>query len=346
MFISQLGEIELIKLIRETCSGVGSESELVGIGDDCAIFPLDETFDGLITTDLLIENVHFTSETVTMWELGAKSVEANVSDIAAMGGDPLYATVSFAINAESQVIAIQSLYKGITDRAGTYNISIIGGDTSRSTGDMFISIALVGKVKKDQALLRSGALHDDLICVTGPLGASFTGLQWLVSGLKESFQSEHADEMFKEALKYCTDKHKQPRSRIRFGQILSSSGFCTSCIDLSDGLANDLMHIVRESKVGATIELNSIPVSPETERLARIMSIDPLHAATAGGEDYELLFTIKRDKEDELRSMAKEINGQFYVIGSISDAVKEIDYLYNGEPYEFNISGYQHFTEV
>ncbi|MFC1852834.1 thiamine-phosphate kinase [candidate division CSSED10-310 bacterium] len=342
MKISQLGELEFITRIRHQCSV--SAASVLGIGDDCAIFPCQtEHEDGLITTDLLIESVHFSTGT-GMWELGHKALEVNISDIAAMGGTPLYATISVAVHADIPVIDMQAFYRGLIDTAHRHEITIVGGDTSQSPGPLFISITILGRVEKGRALLRSGAQAGDLIGLTGTLGDSFVGHKWLLSGLKDQDLTSDSSPEFLEAIKFCTERHCYPRARVKAGRALQSSGKCHACIDLSDGLATDLRHIVCESNVGAEIDLDLIPIDIRTERLARVLALDPMLAATTGGEDYELLFMIPPEAKKEMMKLLSGLGETITFIGRITSDKENIAFHKSGQPFDFNLSGYEHFS--
>lgn len=344
MILSQLGEFDLINRIKTHCDAFTNNDLILGIGDDCALFPMNERYDGLITTDLLLETIHFSEETSAMWDLGVKSMEVNVSDIAAMGGIPLYCTVSMALHSDSTLIDVESFYRGLTDTATEYNIAIIGGDTSHSPQNMFVSITLIGKVEKGKALLRSNAKNDDLICVTGSLGASFVGLKWLLSGLKKNDVIENAGEGFADSIDYCIQRHQLPKARISTGRLLLEHNVASACIDLSDGLASDLTHVIRESNLGAHVNLNKIPMDKRAISLAKILNIDPIRAKTTGGEDYELLFTVPPQKKKMINLITNETGISITIIGQMTDDSDQIRYDLNGKPYDYNLCGYDHFS--
>ncbi|MBN2382090.1 thiamine-phosphate kinase [bacterium] len=346
MFLANIGEIEFIRKIREQWADAELPAGLIGIGDDCAVFPLNNQFDGLVTTDLLIEKIHFTSETVSMWELGAKAIEVNVSDIAAMGGQPLYATISLAVHADTEILDLETLYRGLFETARAHSIVLVGGDTSNSPGLMYLNLTLIGRVEKGKALLRSNAQAGDLVCVSGSLGDSHLGLNWLLSGLKKSDVCSNGQDSLADMIDYCCKRHALPQSRVALGHLLCTTGLARACIDLSDGLATDLEHICCESKVSARIELERLPMHPKAREMARILSIDPIKAMTTGGEDYELLFTIPAERQAELSAVADKIGTNLTVIGSITDKPGPIEYTLDGRVFDYNLTGYDHFRTV
>lgn len=346
MFLSQLGELEFINKIRVMCSETLS-GPTVGIGDDCAVFPLDgeeATHLGLLTTDLLIEGVHFSSETSSMWELGMKAIDVNVSDIAAMGGIPVNCTVAMAVDSERELIDVMGLYRGLVDAARAHQLTIIGGDTSRSPGPLFLSITVFGKVGRDELLRRNAARIGDLIVVSGDLGGSHTGLTWLQADLPMPMDDTISEEIVA-AVKSVTLRHALPQARVRLGRCLAGSGICHACIDISDGLATDLGHICRESSVGASVDLETIPIASATKKIASLLAIDPLYAAVSGGEDYELLFTVAADAAGKLDEISRTADIPLTVIGRIQEGEATIAWRENGCPCDVSFSGYEHFRQ-
>lgn len=342
MNLSQLGELRLIEQIRQK-SGPG-HNQWMGIGDDCAVIPGTDNFDYVITTDLLIEDVHFTFDTTSHRDLGIKSLEVNVSDIAAMGATPLFALLSVAVQGDTPVPLITSFLNSFIERAQAYGISVIGGDTSRSLDRLFINVTVIGQIPKRQSLLRSGAEVGDLIVLSGDIGASATGLKWLLSGMIHQTYGADEDTSFSDAVAFCIERHRFPHARIALGQALVKSNLCTACIDMSDGLATDLKHILDESKKGAVISLDRLPVDERAKRVATTLSENPLHLAVTGGEDYELLFTFKNEGEATLRLLSESLDLPLTIIGRITDTPGELEFELEGSPYEFNLSGYDHFS--
>jgi thiamine-monophosphate kinase len=269
-----LGELELIRGIRQrTRTGQGV---LVGIGDDCAV--LEPPNRGLLaTTDLLIEDIHFRRRYATAGDIGWKALAVNLSDIAAMGGRPLWALVSLGLPDGVTGKDIEAFYAAMTTLGDIHATAVVGGDTCRSAAGWVVSVTALGEAPV-RPKRRSGARPGDLIAVTGPLGRSAAGLALLERGAREP-----ADLLV---------AHLRPTPRVREGQALGQIEGVTAMIDVSDGLATDLQHIADESGVGARVWLDRVPVDSVTRAAAAVLNTDMVRWVTSGGEDYELLVTI------------------------------------------------------
>lgn len=276
-------------LIRLLASRFPSSGPALGIGDDCAVIPGDE--DLLVTTDLLAEGVHFLAGRITPYDLGWKSAAVNISDIAAMGGIPRHAFLSIALpKGQTDSTSVISdltgnpaaFADGFAACCHKFGVTLLGGDTSASKDGIFINVTLIGTCPHGSAVLRSGARPGDLICVTGTLGDSAAGLKLLT---RMADQVGHDEALLLQ--RHC---HSEPR--VAEGQALRQCPGVHSMMDVSDGVAADLPHILEASGVGATVDVGKLPLSPELRRLCASRGWDPVNLALCGGEDYELLFTV------------------------------------------------------
>lgn len=263
--------------------GPAPSGVILGIGDDCAALAGNGPDYLLWTVDTLVEGVHFDLAYTSLAQLGWKSLTVNLSDIAAMGGDPGSALLSLGWPPDRDRREALAFAAGLAQAAREYGVAVIGGDTVASPGGLIVTVTLTGRVPADQMLRRSGAGIGDLIFVTGPLGEAAAGLKILRRGL--DLPSE-----LKEAL---TEAQLRPRPLLRAGRLLAQEGLATALIDTSDGIATDLYHICRASGVGARIPAAAVPVSPRVTAAAPHLGCDPLDLALTGGEDYLLLFTAK-----------------------------------------------------
>ncbi|MFH1240067.1 MAG: thiamine-phosphate kinase [Candidatus Diapherotrites archaeon] len=286
------GEFELIK--RLAGKELTDSSVIKGIGDDCAVLEFSEYYHLLVTTDMLVENDHFALKWQTPYQIGMKLMECNVSDIAAMGGIPNYAFVSLSLKKETSVEFLDELYKGLYESAEKHNVKIIGGDTTHGTEYVF-NLCLLGSVKKELLRLRSSAKIKDLICVTGNLGGSKAGLELLRQN-KTGF----------------LDDYLEPKCRTS-EEARTIAKYCNAMIDVSDGLGSEVNHICAESKCGAEIYYEKVPVSETTTESARTLNADAVEFALYGGEDFELVFTIPEEKVNLLRREFSD----FTIVGKI-----------------------------
>jgi thiamine-monophosphate kinase len=253
-----------------------------GIGDDCAIIDYTKKTYLILTVDALAENTHFNRRYFRAWEIGARAMAVNISDICAMGGVPRYALVSIGFSKREKQTFIDTVYRGLIDYAENYGIDIIGGDTV-GAHDLFLSVTLAGEVEKERVMRRDGARPGDAIFTTGFLGDSYAGLRVLSKrGRRDIKPYEYMP----------VKKHILPLPRYMEGRILSESGLVSACIDISDGLVLDALNIAEESGLGAEIWADRLPVSYSAAKIAGRFGDDPRDYALYGGEDYELLFTV------------------------------------------------------
>ncbi|HAM39595.1 MAG: thiamine-phosphate kinase [Elusimicrobia bacterium RIFOXYC2_FULL_34_12] len=325
MKILHLGEFGLIERIRKKIKSTSSDSEIiVGIGDDCAIVKSDRVNNYLFTTDTLIENIHFSRKYFSFFDIGYKSIAANLSDIAAVGGLPLYCLVTVGFPSDIKVKDIDTLYHGISALATEFNVKIIGGDTVRSPENILISITVIGKTVYGNGILRSGAKVGDIVFTTGTFGESAAGLFLYQKKIKGW-----------EVLK---KKHLKPYPRIKEGLIIAKTKAATSMIDSSDGFDKSIRFICDESDVGCEIFVDKIPSSKVLKKLCTVYNL-PLNAFTLfGGEEYELIFTVPASKR-------KIFEKKYSQIGRIIQK-KEIIYLDNkNKKLVFSNGGYDHFKK-
>ncbi len=302
MEISQLGEFGLIDRLTEGLETVNS-STVKGIGDDCARLSFPEGTDVLVTTDLLLENVHFDLTYVPLRHLGYKSAIVNFSDIYAGNGRPTQITVSLGISSRFTVEHIEELYDGIRLACKQYGVDIIGGDTSASHQGLVISITCLGELAKGKAVGRGGAHDTDLICVSGDLGAAYMGLQLLerekvASAGQKDFVPDFAGK------EYLIERQLKPEARRDIIEGLAKAGIVpTAMMDVSDGLSSELLHICKQSHCGCRVYEDRIPIDYQTAVMAEELNMNLVTAALNGGEDYELLFTVPLADHDKVKSI-------------------------------------------
>jgi thiamine-monophosphate kinase len=306
--LSQIGEFGFIERIA-SMGGALRPSVVKGIGDDCAVMDVGGPDYLLVTTDLLVERVHFLMDRCTPEDLGLKSIAVNVSDIAACGGTPQAAFVSVAIPEHASLEWLDRFYSGLHETAALYETDILGGDTTRSMTDLVINVAVTGIAAKDHVLFRKGAQPGDLIVLTGPVGESAAGLDLLLSRPEEAH----------EKLAPLIAAHLRPRAHVREGRILADSGACRAAIDLSDGLSSDLGHICAQSGVGALLRETNLPLSQHLIEAGALMGKDPLDWALHGGEDYALVAAVEPERLADLEARFRREALSFSVIGRFED---------------------------
>lgn len=298
--LNELGEFGLIKHLTSQIE-LKNESSEKGIGDDAAV--LD--FKGkktLISTDLLLENVHFDLRYVPLKHLGYKAVQVNLSDIYAMNGIASQVTISIGLSSKFPLEAIEELYQGALFACEKYSVDLIGGDTSTSAQGLVISVTSIGYADEDQIALRSGAKEGDLICVSGDLGGAYVGLQ-LLEREKQIFLENPNIQPDLEGKDYIVERQLKPEARRDVVELFRHLNVKPNAmIDVSDGLASDLFHICNASKLGCKLYEEKIPIDPMTYETAREFGLDPTVCALSGGEDYELLFTVPQSEYDKVKN--------------------------------------------
>jgi thiamine-monophosphate kinase len=314
MRISELGEFDLIA--RLTHKLPVHEGVLQSVGDDCAILDLPGEMLLLATNDSQVEGVHFTLQTSEPEHIGRKSLAVNLSDIAAMGGEPRYALVSLVLPPHLPVAVLDGIYAGLRLEAEQYNVSIVGGNIAGAgKADLvIIDITLLGLIERERVLLRSGAQVGDLLCVTGTLGDAAAGLCTLL----------HPEYLYpSDALEVVQSRQRTPQARIQVGRVLSQFAphTVTAMLDISDGLSGDLAHLCERSRVGACVEMVNLPLSHSVQSIAATAQANPIDWALHGGEDYELLFTITPHMAQRVIEAVETATAiPVTVIGKIRDA--------------------------
>ena len=301
MEISQLGEFGLIGRLTQGLPTV-NPSTIRGVGDDCAVIRNHDT-DMLVTTDLLLEGVHFDLTYVPLKHLGYKSAIVNFSDVYAMNGTPKQITVSLGISKRFTVEHIEELYSGIRLACEIYGVDLVGGDTTSSRQGLVISITCIGEADPDKIVTRSGAKDTDLICVSGDLGAAYMGLQLLEREKVASVGQKDFEPNFA-GKEYLVERQLKPDARKDIVRELAQAGIVpTAMMDVSDGLSSELMHICNDSGVGCRVFEERIPIDYQTAIMAEEIDMNVITAALNGGEDYELLFTVPLHSHDKVKDL-------------------------------------------
>lgn len=298
--LKSLGEFGLIKHLTEHVE-LYNESTLKGIGDDAAVVKFQHEKHTLISTDMLVEGIHFDLTYVPLKHLGYKAITVNLSDICAMNGIPKQVTVSIAASNRFSVEALEELYSGMLFACKRYNVDLIGGDTTSSTSGLVLSITAIGEGDKEKITYRNGAKEKDLLCVTGDLGGAYMGLQ-ILEREKFVFKDNPNIQPDLEGNDYILERQLKPEARLDVIELLKNLNIQpTSMIDISDGLASEIIHLCEQSGVGCELYEDKIPIDPQTFDRAREFSLDPTVCALSGGEDYELLFTIPMSDYDKVK---------------------------------------------
>ena len=321
------GEFGFINFIKERFAVPGvisTPAGVKGIGDDCAVIPITSNDKILFSTDLLMEGVHFLREESSPEDVGWKAAAVNLSDIAAMGGTPTATFLSIALPKDAQGEWAERFIAGYAQISKLYNVPLLGGDTTSSLRDIAINVGIMGKCPAGEAVCRDGARIGDTIFVTGPLGDSAGGLQVI---LKE------VDRCAEESI--LVDRHKRPVPRVREGKTLSETGLVGAMMDISDGIASDLRHILKASGVGAEVDLAKLPISQELAQVCKKYGWSTYELATSGGEDFELLFTAPEEVADML-------DFPIYPIGRIV-AGSGLKWMHNEKDADFDATGFKHF---
>ena len=299
--IGAIGEFGLIDKINQRVV-LQHASTLKGIGDDAAIIDGGSDHKKLISTDMLLEGVHFDLSYMPLTHLGYKAVTVNVSDIAAMNGIPKQMTISLGLSNRMSVEAVEALYEGIYAAAKDYQIDIIGGDTTSSRSGLVISITLIGESAPDNIAYRNGAKEGDILCLSGDIGGAYMGLQ-ILEREKEVFKVDPKMQPQLDKYSYIVGRQLRPKARMDVIHELRDLGILpTSMIDISDGLASEIFHLCEQSQKGACIYEDKLPIAKQTFETAAEFSMDPNTAALNGGEDYELLFTIDQKDFEKMKN--------------------------------------------
>ncbi|MFD2892072.1 thiamine-phosphate kinase [Flavobacterium chuncheonense] len=310
--LSDLGEFGLIEHLTKHFA-VNQSSTLKSIGDDAAVLDFGNK-KAVVSTDLLIEGVHFDLSYMPLKHLGYKAVVANVSDICAMNATPTQITVSIAVSNRFPLEALEELFEGITLASKLYNVDVIGGDTTSSQKGLIISITAIGEANLEDITYRNGANANDLLVVTGDVGAAYMGLQ-VLEREKQVFQVNPNNQPDLENYTYLIERQLKPEARKDIKELLEKLEVKpTSMIDISDGLSSEILHLCKQSGVGCNLYEEKIPVDPQLIDVCEEFNIDITTIALSGGEDYELLFTIKMEDFDKIKA-----NPNLTVIGHMTE---------------------------
>lgn len=335
--VNEYGEFGLIEHLTRDFP-LRQPSTLRGVGDDAAV-----VFNGplatVVSTDMLVEGIHFDLAYTPLKHLGYKSVVVNLSDICAMNAIPRQITVSIALSNRFSVEALDELYDGIRTACQHYGVDLVGGDTTSSPRGLIISVTAIGAVEPDRLVYRSGAKAGDLICITGDLGAAYLGLQ-LLEREKRIWQENPDVQPEFDNQRYIIGRQLKPEARTDMIETFRKAELLpTAMIDISDGLASEVFHLCKQSKVGALIEESGVPIHPDTQMQALNFKLDPITCALSGGEDYELLFTIDPKDVDKVKYLP-----DIYIAGEMLDAKDGVKLnTKGGNLHELKAQGWKHF---
>ena len=303
--LDELGEFGLIGQLTQDFP-LRNNTSLKGVGDDAAVIS-HEGYRTLVSVDLLLEGVHFDMTYTPLRHLGYKAAVVNFSDIYAMNGIPTQIVVGLGVSNRYSVEALDELYAGIRMACEAYHVDLVGGDTTSSRSGLVISITVIGMAKQEDIVFRSGAQPDDLLCVSGDLGGAYMGLLILEREKAEYLANPNMQPQLS-GFEYVLQRQLRPEARKDIVELLKKEGVKpTSMIDISDGLASEIMHLCKESGVGCQLYEKCIPIDPSTDKIAKDFQIVPSVAALSGGEDYELLFTVSQKDYEKIKKLSSDI---------------------------------------
>lgn len=337
--ISELGEFGLIDHLTKNFE-IKNPSTLKGVGDDAAVLDFNNQH-VVLTTDLLIENVHFDLSYMPLKHLGYKAAMVNISDVCAMNATPTQLTVSIAISNRFPLEALEEFYAGIATACEKYKVDLVGGDTTSSTKGMLISITALGVLNADEVVYRSGAKPNDLLVVSGDLGASYLGLQ-VLEREKQVFLVNPQSQPDLTAYDYLIQRHLKPEARKDIVELLKALEVKpTSMIDISDGLSSEILHICKQSKVGCKLYEDKIPLDQQVITTCEEFNISSTTVALSGGEDYELLFTVAQEDFDKIKG-----NPSLTIIGYMTDSKDGVNLITRAnQQIELTAQGWNSFKE-
>ena len=335
--VNELGEFGLIERLTKKFP-LRNKSSIKGVGDDAAVIDNGD-LQTVVSTDMLVEGIHFDLAYTPLKHLGYKAVVVNLSDIYAMNAQPKQVTVSIAISNRFSVEALDELYAGIELACEKYKVDLIGGDTTSSPKGLYISVTAIGQEKKEKIVYRNTAKVGDLVCVSGNLGAAYLGLQ-ILEREKQIFLSSPEVKPDLENQDYLIGRQLKPEARFDMIEFFDKNDLVpTAMIDVSDGLASEIFHICKQSRVGAIIEESGVPLHPDTEMMALQFKLDPITCALSGGEDYELLFTIDQKDLEKVKYLP-----DIYIAGEITDNSEGIKlHTKGGNIHPLKAQGWKHF---
>lgn len=344
--ISEIGEFDLIDRIKINAGRVSKNSQvLLGIGDDAALFKLSPGRICAATTDTMVEGVHFDLRYSSFFDLGYKAMASNLSDIAAMGGNPLLALVSLSLPGKTGIRDMDQLYSGMKALAKKHQVNIAGGDIVKSR-ELSITLILLGECDPKNAGLRSGARPGDAILVTGDLGGSQAGLELLKSTLRQGVRHAQPGSSGQECKMQnakLVEKHLRPEPRVAEAKILASRFKLHGMIDISDGLVSELHHLSKASQTGMLIDQGALPVAEPAIAIGRKLGRDPLNYCLYGGEEYELLFTLPPKEALRARQQIQKLGTACTIIGQVVKGSQVRIILQNGKTEKLINRGYTHF---
>ena len=307
----RLADVGEFALIARLTRGLATRPDVaLNVGDDAAALDLGAEQLLLATCDAQVEGRHFLTAVATPYEIGHKALAVNLSDIAAMGGEPLWALVSLIAPPDLDVAMVDGIYEGLRALAERYHVAIVGGNVSSTTGPLTLDITALGRVARERLVARSGALSGDRLLVTGSLGAGLAGLR--------AFTAAAGAPIAPEALERVRARMTTPEPRVREGMALAAASAASAMLDLSDGLAGDLYHLCERSQVGALIEAARLPITDATRSVAEALGADPSDYALYGGDDYELLFTARPERVERAIEAARAAGAGATVIGEVT----------------------------
>lgn len=339
--LSSLGEFGLIERLARRFGSVGGPTIVRGIGDDAAVVRSVPGRHLLASTDMLVEDVHFDLRYASLFDVGYRAAAANLSDIAAMGGFPEYVLMALAIPQVHTTHDIDQLYRGFMALCGKYHVRLIGGDTSSSPQGICLAVSILGHVAPHSTLRRDGAKVGDQLYLSGTVGDSLAGLL-LIMGSEDRFDRSLADR----ASRHLIKRHLRPTPRLELAQLLAARHLASAAIDISDGLSSDLGHLCRNSKVGAVIHADALPISSACRSFALAAGKNPVELALQGGEDFELLFTVPQQARPSLDRLIQRHRLPLTRIGTIQDARQGLRVKFkDGSHRQMPKSGFDHFRQ-
>ena len=335
--VNELGEFGLIDHLTAKHK-LNNISSIKGVGDDAAVIENKDLLT-VVSTDLLVEGIHFDLMYTPLKHLGYKAVVVNLSDIYAMNAVPKQITVSIAFSNRFSVEALTELYEGIYAACRYYGVDLVGGDTTSSPKGITISVTAIGQGEKEKITYRNTAKPGDLLCVTGNLGAAYLGLQ-LLEREKQIYLSNPGVKPDLEEQNYIVGRQLKPEARKDMIELFAKENLIpTAMIDVSDGLASEIFHICKQSGVGAFVEESGVPIHPDAQLLAIKFKLDPITCALSGGEDYELLFTIDPKDVEKVKYLP-----DIYIMGEITEASEGIKlHTKGGNIHDIKAQGWKHF---
>lgn len=332
MKLNKIGEFGFINRFSDKFNNLLKNGQK-GIGDDCAVIPKNDESSYIITTDLLIEDIHFIKNKISPFELGYKSLAVNLSDIAAMGGIAVSSFLSIGIPKNTDVEWLDEFISGYQKLSEKYKVPLLGGDTTKSPDNLVINVGVIGECENKKIKYRSAAKDKDIICVTDFLGDSAGGLKIILNNISDEKNSE-----------YLLKKHLMPEPEIDAGKWLADQNGVNAMMDVSDGISSDLQHILDASACAAEIEIDKIPVSEKLKNISKKNSWDISDMSVSGGEDYCLLLTINKEKFHKIaENFQLKFKRPLFEIGRIINGNPEIFYFKNNEIVNLSKKGFNHF---